>query len=103
MRSPEALGALPTSLIKLVLRDSRLGEVPFALLTGLPALQARSLDVILDNRLYCTSCGKMGNGYLCLNKVEDTQQCRDSSTTYVGEEFSRKEWADWSSTEDGGS
>ncbi|CAN0388294.1 unnamed protein product, partial [Hapterophycus canaliculatus] len=36
-----ALGALPACLTKLVLRENALGEVPLAVLNGLPALQAR--------------------------------------------------------------
>lgn len=34
-----AMGALPASLTKLVLRDNNLGGVPLALLGGVPALQ----------------------------------------------------------------
>lgn len=36
-----ALGALPACLTKLVLRENNLGEVPLAVLGGLPALQVR--------------------------------------------------------------
>lgn len=62
LRGPEALGALPPSLTKLMLRDNRLGEVPFALLSGLPALQARSL-YITALIIVCTSCEKIISAY----------------------------------------
>eukprot|EP00903_Cladosiphon_okamuranus_P018570 g17093.t1 len=39
-----ALGALPASLTKLVLRENKLGEVPLAVLGGLPALQVLDLS-----------------------------------------------------------
>lgn len=47
-----ALGALPACLTKLVLRENTLGEVPLAVLNGLPALQARELLVLLKATCY---------------------------------------------------
>ncbi|CAM9866504.1 unnamed protein product [Ascophyllum nodosum] len=44
LRGAEALGSLPPSLSKLSLRDNRLGEVPFAVRSGLPALQVLDLS-----------------------------------------------------------
>lgn len=52
-----AFAALPPSLIKLTLRDNRLGGIPLAVLQGLPALQ---VGAQVDKGWHGRGCGNGG-------------------------------------------